>query len=127
MSGSKPKNKGLAEMDTVVDVGSDVGSDFSISSNSGNKVSSNKSTNENMSDSSKPNVDSNNDVDTFDGIITKINSKVKPIPKRQIAFYLDEDIARAFDKYARRNGKGAKSELIGELLRPALRKMNYLD
>lgn len=86
----------------------------------------------------KPEVDVNNDtnvgtdVDTngnngsIDDIIGKVIGKEKPESKRQVAIYLSQDVAKAFDKYARKYGKGAKSELSEELLRSALSKMEYL-
>lgn len=85
-----------------------------------NDDSSNDSTSNDTENVSVDNTDSIGDI------ISKITNKPKVNSKRQIAVYIDEDVAKAFDRYARRVGKGAKSELIEELLRPTLVKLGYL-
>lgn len=41
--------------------------------------------------------------------------------KRQICIYVDEDTAKKLDKFAKEYGKGAKSELINNLLKSVLK------
>lgn len=78
-------------------------------------------------DSSNESTDDS--ISSIDDIINDITNKPKVKPKRQIAVYIDEDVAKAFDRYTgvgRNQRKGARSELIEKLLRPALTKMGYL-
>lgn len=93
-------------------------------------VSSNVDSNEGSEKVSVDSIDIDNevstDVESIDDIIRKVTNKPKVNSKRQIAVYIDEDVAKAFDRYARREGKGAKSKLIEELLRPTLAKMGYM-
>ncbi|MBJ7961680.1 hypothetical protein JDS77_29195 [Bacillus cereus group sp. N28] len=50
-----------------------------------------------------------------------ITEKPKANKKRQISVYLDENVAKALDKFAKQHGKGAKSDLINSFLKQALK------
>lgn len=94
------KRKGLASMDTVANVAPE---------EPHNDVST---------------EDSN---ETIDDIVNVLTTRKKPKPKRQVAVWLSEDVYKAYNRYAREYGKGAKSELAERLLRPALRKSGHLN
>lgn len=100
------KKRGLVDRDTLA--GNDTDTDDKVDSNDTSKVN-----NEEVTDS-------------IEGIITKVTNKPKPAKKPQVALYLDDDVARAFNHYASKEGKGAKSELVNELLRSALHRMKYM-
>lgn len=59
---------------------------------------------------------------TVNDIVNQFFSKPKPKKKIQVSFYIDEDIAKEFDKFAKKNGKGAKSELINNFLKEVFGK-----
>lgn len=54
-------------------------------------------------------------------IIDSVTNKPKQIKKRQISTYIDEDVAKKLDKFGKEHGKGAKSELINNFLKNALK------
>jgi hypothetical protein len=66
-------------------------------------------------------LDTTNET-TLSDIINKIVEKPKKPKKIQVSFYIDEDVAKEFDKFAKRNGKGAKSELLNNFLRELFMK-----
>lgn len=72
------------------------------------------------------NAEGKPEVDSLDGIISKVTNKPKVESKPQLAVYISDDVSKGFNRYARKHGKGAKSELVDELLRVALTKMGYL-
>lgn len=102
----------------------------SVATNKQKNISTNISSNNDINISSDTNNLKNTSIksNSIEEIINEIvTNKEKAITKkRQIAIYLDEDVARAFDKYAKKNGKGAKSELIEKLLQSTLHKAGYL-
>lgn len=57
------------------------------------------------------------EVETLDSILGTVTEKPKPIPKEQISVYLDKDVKQAFEKFGKRYGKGAKSELVNNFLK----------
>lgn len=61
-----------------------------------------------------------NAIPTVQDILNTIKNKPKPVPKTQISIYLDKEVAIAFDKFAKRYGKGAKSDLINDFLKKTL-------
>lgn len=66
--------------------------------------------------------DNHSTSNTISNIVSKVESSKKDQPKkRQIAIYIDESIAKEFDKFGKKNGKGSKSELIEALLKEALK------
>jgi uncharacterized protein (DUF4415 family) len=65
----------------------------------------------------KPEVIVENPIES---IINTVIKKPKEKPKRQISVYLDEDVAKAFEQFGKKHGKGAKSELVNNFLRTAL-------
>lgn len=44
-----------------------------------------------------------------------------PVKKTQVSIYLDLDVAEAFARFGKVNGKGAKSELVNNFLKEALK------
>lgn len=77
------------------------------------------------------NTNDNNDNNIENGIIindsiksiaSSIMEKPKSIKKRQISCYIDEDIAKDLDKFGKKYGKGAKSELINNFLKTFFEK-----
>lgn len=96
------KNRGLAGRNDLA--GNDTSTDSNVTSN----------------------VESEETTDSIEGIITKVTNKPKTVSKRQVAIYIDDDVAKAFDQYARKGGKGSKSELVNELLRSSLKRMKYI-
>lgn len=111
------KFKGLAGMDSVA-----------INNKNNIDVATNISSNEEIDNDIKFSFENKSVApNSIEGIINEIANREKAnTKKRQIAIYLDEDIAKAFDKYAKKNGKGAKSELIEKLLQSTLQKAGYL-
>lgn len=65
-------------------------------------------------------TDINTEVPTVSDIVDDVLNEPKEKPKVQISIYLDEDVAKAFDKFAKKKGKGAKSKLINTFLKKAL-------
>lgn len=65
----------------------------------------------------KPEVIGENSIES---IINTVVKKPKENPKRQISVYLDEDVAKAFEQFGKKHGKGKKSELVNNFLRIAL-------
>lgn len=57
---------------------------------------------------------------SIDDIVSAVTDAPKGKPKRQISIYLDTDVAREFDRFGKKNGKGSKSELINKFLKKAL-------
>lgn len=68
------------------------------------------------------NKNNNKEVTDSMSILETITKKPKAPKKRQIAIYLDEDVAATLDRHAKKHGKGFKSELINELLKNELLK-----
>lgn len=54
-------------------------------------------------------------------ILHSVTKKPKPVLKRQISAYIDEDVAKRLDKFGKEHGKGAKSELINNFLKSVLK------
>lgn len=54
-------------------------------------------------------------------ILHSVTKKPKPMIKRQISAYIDEDVAKKLDKFGKEHGKGAKSELINNFLKSVLK------
>lgn len=59
-------------------------------------------------------------VTSVDDIFNAIINKPKEKPKKQISVYLDEDVAKEFEKFGKKYGKGAKSELVNTFLKSKL-------
>lgn len=72
----------------------------------------------------KESIDNNEEGIELDNSISSIVDSVvhAPVekPKKQISIYLDDDVSKEFDKFARKHGKGAKSDLINNFLKKAL-------
>lgn len=100
--------------------------DTGLEINESTNESTNEGTNEETSNETSTATDPEG-KDVLDNIIDEVTTDLRPPnKKRQVSFYLEEDIARAFDRYAKKNGKGAKSKMIEELLRTTLTRMGYL-
>ena len=59
--------------------------------------------------------------DDFDLLIDSIIGKPKPPEKTQVSLYIEPKVAKEFDKFGKKHGKGAKSELVNRLLKKALK------
>jgi uncharacterized protein (DUF4415 family) len=53
---------------------------------------------------------------SIENIVGTVSNKVKPIGKKQITLYIDEDVMEEFNQFARKYGKGAKSKLVNNFL-----------
>jgi uncharacterized protein (DUF4415 family) len=62
----------------------------------------------------------NSTPDAISELVTGVLDKPKPNPKRQISVYVDEGVAKEFEKWGKKHGKGSKSELINNFLKKAL-------
>ncbi|WP_223700054.1 hypothetical protein [Sutcliffiella deserti] len=60
-------------------------------------------------------------VTSIEDIVNEVTNRPRPKIKRQISAYLDEEVAKAFNMYGNKNGKGAKTILINTLLKKALK------
>lgn len=57
----------------------------------------------------------------IDDIVSSIVDTPKQPKKRQVNFYIDEDVIRELEKFNKKHGKGAKSNLVNEFLRKAFK------
>lgn len=71
-------------------------------------------------DSIKPHTNMNNTI-SVSQILENITSRTSKPRKIQRSIYLSEDISKKFDRYGKKFGKGAKSDLIADFLREALK------
>ena len=53
----------------------------------------------------------------IDDIVSTITATRKQPKKRQVNFYIDEDVIKELEKFNKKHGKGAKSNLVNEFLR----------
>lgn len=60
-------------------------------------------------------------IGELDELLRGITSKPKPPEKTQISVYLDPTVAKAFNKFGAKHGKGSKSELINDFLKKVLK------
>lgn len=60
------------------------------------------------------------EVHTVNEIVDSVIHAPSTKPKRQISVYIDANVAVAFDRFGKRNGKGSKSNLINNFLKKAL-------
>jgi uncharacterized protein (DUF4415 family) len=56
---------------------------------------------------------------SIEELVSGVIDKPKPNPKRQISVYIDEQVAKEFEKFGKKHGKGAKSDLINNFLKKA--------
>lgn len=61
------------------------------------------------------------EVNTIDSIVDSIVHAPKEKPKAQVSIYLDDDVKKAFDRFSKQNGKGARSNLVNNFLKKALK------
>lgn len=120
----------------------EVNKDMDISTNNGTNINTNTDTNvitnedvntstdADIKDDTELNVNNdinteiNTDTDTrinVSKLLEKIASKNNKQKKIQRSIYLSEDISKKFDRYGKKMGKGAKSDLIEDFLREALK------
>jgi uncharacterized protein (DUF4415 family) len=65
-----------------------------------------------------PNIDTETEVDSkVSTNIEQFYAPEKKPEKKQVSIYLDEDVIKAFNRFGRKEGKGAKSELINNFLK----------
>jgi uncharacterized protein (DUF4415 family) len=57
-----------------------------------------------------------NKDNSIENIVETVSNKVKPIGKKQITLYIDEDVMEEFNQFARKYGKGSKSNLVNNFL-----------
>ena len=57
----------------------------------------------------------------IDDIVSSITATPKQPKKRQVNFYIDEDVIKELEKFNKKHGKGAKSNLVNEFLRKAFK------
>jgi uncharacterized protein (DUF4415 family) len=69
----------------------------------------------------KPEVDNKED-NSIEAIVGTVTDKPKEKPKRQISIYLDDDVAKEFERFGKKHGKGAKSDLINQFLKKVFNK-----
>jgi hypothetical protein len=50
----------------------------------------------------------------------------KPIQKEQVSIYLDPEVKKAFDKYGKTHGKGARSMLVNNFIKNAMKANGLL-
>lgn len=141
--GNKDLAAGFSDVAThnKVDVHKDNENDNNISTNvsTNNSVDTNtddniknNNTNDNIND---VNIDDENDTNndyinnddinvnnSIKSIAASIVDKPKVTKKRQISAYIDEDLIKELDKFGKKYGKGAKSELINNFLRTFFEK-----
>lgn len=53
----------------------------------------------------------------IDDIVNAIIETPKQPKKKQVNFYIDEDVIKELEKFNKKHGKGAKSNLVNEFLR----------
>lgn len=58
----------------------------------------------------------------IEALVSGVIDKPKPIEKRQISVYIDEELAKEFEKFGKKHGKGAKSDLINHFLKKVFKK-----
>jgi len=101
----------------------DIATNISNDTNNNNKYD--NTNNYNIKDTNNNetiNKNNNKEVTNNMSILETITQKPKAPKKKQIAIYLDEDVAATLDRHAKKHGKGFKSELINELLKNELFK-----
>jgi len=59
------------------------------------------------------------ELHTVDSVLDSIIQAPKEKPKKQISIYLDVDVAKEFDHFGKKHGKGSKSDLINNFLKKA--------
>ncbi|MFP5116123.1 hypothetical protein ACSU64_27835 [Bacillaceae bacterium C204] len=74
---------------------------------------------------SEPNVNNNNIEDiNIDAIINQ--NRTTKSDKQMVGIYFDPDVKKALEKYQRKEGKGAKSSLLNDLARAAMKQKGFL-
>jgi uncharacterized protein (DUF4415 family) len=58
---------------------------------------------------------------TIDKIVETVTNAPKAKPKEQVSIYLDADVKKAFDRFAKQNGHGSRSTLVNNFLKKALK------
>lgn len=54
---------------------------------------------------------------TTGATLDQFYQKESTIEKKQVSIYLDTDVIKAFNKFGKENGKGAKSDLVNNFLK----------
>ncbi|WP_079524967.1 MULTISPECIES: hypothetical protein [Halobacillus] len=96
-------------------------SNISFKSSTNNNSKSNSSTENKTNESVNTNTNDNNETSSntnnIESIVSAVTGKEKPVKKRQVSIHLDEDIAKEFEKFGKKHGKGARSNLVNEFLK----------
>ncbi|AVD54649.1 hypothetical protein BEH_26190 (plasmid) [Priestia filamentosa] len=102
--GKQSKGRIAPKMDDVSNINDEV------------KISTNKSINTEINDNIN-NENKNEDKLNVNEKIDMYFKKETKVNKKQVSIYLDEDVVKAFNKFGRKEGKGAKSDLINNFLK----------
>jgi hypothetical protein len=112
----------VANTENITKTRNEIKDDIEPKNNVNNNIENNDITDTyistNDSIDTETNIKSNNDFKSvIDSIIEVQKEKSKKI---QISAYIDSDVHKLLEKFGKQHGKGAKSNLINELLRNAL-------
>ncbi|CDQ21743.1 hypothetical protein [Halobacillus karajensis] len=58
---------------------------------------------------------------SIDSIIAGVTEEPKAPEKKQVSVYLEKDVAREFEKFGKREGKGKRSKLVNDFLKQVFR------
>lgn len=86
------------------------------------EVNNNINTNDIVKNESEEVTDNESETDSVDSIVSEIVHAPKPKEREQVSIYLDDDVKKAFEKFGRKNGKGARSNLVNSFLKKALKE-----
>lgn len=125
-AGKRHKERTVPTFETAAVTNNDNSIDTKNKNDNDNDIDTNISTNNDINTNEDNEYVVNdtvkNEGTTVNDIVNQFFSKPKPKKKIQVSFYIDEDIAKEFDKFAKKNGKGAKSELINNFLKEVFGK-----
>lgn len=111
------------DTDNTTNINTDIDNNFATNINNGDNTNIDNGNEDDKEIIVETNNKNNNkEVTDSMSILETITKKPKAPKKRQIAIYLDEDVAATLDRHAKKHGKGFKSELINELLKNELLK-----
>ncbi|PGS83948.1 hypothetical protein COC69_01135 [Bacillus cereus] len=114
------KKKRLVDFGDVASTNTENKTTVSTDIGTKNNTNTTFSTDVNNDDNVNTHTDIGNNI-SVSQLLEKITSKNNKIKKIQRSIYLNEDISKKFDRYGKKFGKGAKSDLIENFLREALK------
>ncbi|MED2777514.1 hypothetical protein P4278_26195 [Bacillus thuringiensis] len=112
----------MAQKKRLVDFGDVANTNTGVKTNIDTSISTKNNTDDGISNNDSINIHTtlNNNI-SVSQILEKITSRTSKPKKIQRSIYLSEDISKRFDRYGKKFGKGAKSDLIEDFLREALK------